>query len=368
MTIDLSLSQGTSRHRLNNIFRDCAKKRLAMLAALLLGGIFSLPAISQPPLRVLAWPGYADDDVVKEFQRQTQRKVEVIYVSSDDDLWNKAGSDEQTDFDVFAVNTAELQRYIKKSAVLPIDLQLIPNHQNQLPRFRTLLESSTLTENKVLLAVPYTYSEMGLIYNKDQIHAAPTSINALWAPEYQGKVLAFDTSNHNFTIAAQALGYTNPFHLTEMQLQQAAIKLVQLRRNIFTFYTDPDEAVSLYKEADIALIYANFGAQQLSKMKEAGLNIGYSIPQEGAFAWLDCWVISRNASDVALAHAWINYMLSPTVSNLLTTRQGLANTLTNPKGQKEEDKIIWLQPLMNSDQRSTLWERIRAGDTLETPR
>ena len=318
-------------------------------------------ARAEETLRVLTWPGYADPDVVQQFEKQTHTHVTVTYISSDDDLWNKIGPNRGQDYDVFAVNTAELQRYIDIHAVLPIDLSKVPNHRNQTPRFQNLKDVTGTMRNGKVFAMPYTYSEMGLIYNKKLVPKPPTSIDALWDPRYRGKVLAFDASNHNFSIAAQALGFKDLFSLNHGQMMAAARKLVALRRNIFTFYTDPDQALDIYRHFNIALIYANYGAQQVNKMRAKGLDIGYVIPREGALAWLDCWVISAGARDRNLALKWINYTLDPEVSEALTQRQGLANTLKPGAADNSNTKIIWLQSIAHPAERIKLWQKIRAG-------
>ncbi len=73
-------------------------------------------------LRVLAWDGYADKDWVKEFTAKTGIGVDVVFIGSDDEIWAKIKGSEGKDFDVFAVNTAQLQRYIAADLVLPIDI------------------------------------------------------------------------------------------------------------------------------------------------------------------------------------------------------------------------------------------------------
>ena len=316
---------------------------------------------AEETLRVLTWPGYADPDIVQRFEKETHTHVTVTYISSDDDLWNKIGPNRGQDYDVFAVNTAELQRYIDIHAVLPIDLSKVPNHRNQTPRFQNLKNVTGMTRHGKVFAMPYTYSEMGLIYNKKLVGTPPTSINALWDPKYRGKVLAYDASNHNFSIAAQALGFKDLFSLNHDEMMAAARKLVDLRRNIFTFYTDPDQALDIYRHYNIALVYANFGTQQVDKMRSKGLDIGYVIPKEGALAWLDCWVISAGAKDRNLALKWINYSLEPQVSEALTERQGLANTLKPGAADKADAKIIWLQSITHPEERIKLWQKIRAG-------
>jgi putative spermidine/putrescine transport system substrate-binding protein len=47
------------------------------------------PASAGETLRVLAWPGYADADVVRVFEQRTGSRVEVTLIDSDEALWRK---------------------------------------------------------------------------------------------------------------------------------------------------------------------------------------------------------------------------------------------------------------------------------------
>src|SRR5438132_2384218 len=132
---------------------------------------------------------------------------------------------------------------------------------------------------------------MGIIYDRRQVKEAPTSIQALWDPRYKGRVLAFDTSGHNFSIAALALG-KNPFRIDDASYPAVVDQLIALRRNVLTFYSLPEEAVELFRNNKVALLFANYGTQQVQQLKKAGADIGYAIPREGARAWLDCWTVT----------------------------------------------------------------------------
>ncbi|GBG15143.1 putative spermidine/putrescine transport system substrate-binding protein [Novimethylophilus kurashikiensis] len=335
---------------------------LIQCTAAILLGLAAGSAVGAETLRVATWDGYADADLVAEFQRRFRVKVEVTIVNSDDDLWEKINRHDGRDYDVFAVNTAELQRYIDAGLSVPLDLGAIPNHARQLPRFRDLNNIPGLIRENKAYAVPYAYSEMGLIYNRKEVKRIPDSMAEMWNPEYRGKVLAFNTSNHNFSIAGLLMGIDNPFHMSEMELSQAAKRLVALRRNVLTFYSTPEEAVKLYNRNHIALVFANYGTQQVKALQEAGADIGYVIPREGAMAWLDCWTITRGARNTKLAQTWINFMLEPHVSERLTRVHGLANTVTPYPSTRPEDKIIWLEPIGHPKTRKDLWDRIMSGE------
>jgi putative spermidine/putrescine transport system substrate-binding protein len=332
-------------------------------ALVLLGLLLSPASQAKDSLRILAWEGYADPDIVAAFEQRYHADLDITFVKSDDDLWDKLNKNAGASYDVFAVNTAELQRYINQGLSSPIAMQNIGNHANQLPRFRDLSAITGLVHNGKVYAVPYTYSEMGLIYNRKTVKNIPNSMSAMWDPAYRGRVLAYNTSNHNFSIIALLMGIQNPFNLSRNELTQAAKQLVDLRRNVLTFYSTPEDVVKLFAENEVSLIYGNFGGQQVKALKDAGADVGYIIPREGALAWLDCWAISRGVTNRKIAEAWINYMLEKPVSENLTKKHGLANTITPYPNSHGSDKIIWLQPVEDPVRRKALWDRIVSGES-----
>jgi len=343
------------------------KKYWGRVLSLLL--TIGLTACSEPgsveTLRVLAWPGYADPDLVATFERDQGVKVEVSFVQTDDELWERISANLGADYDVFAVNTAELKRYIESGLSQPLDLQKIPNIRHQLPRFRELTKIPGISRDGQIYAIPYTFSEMGLIYDPTKVQETPTSMAALWDPRYQGRALAYDGSNHNFSISALLLGRDNPFQLTEPDFQEAHHKLVELRRNVLTFYRSPEEVVELFRGNDIAVLFGNYGTQQVKQLRDAGFKVQMIAPKEGVLAWLDCWSMTRGAKNPELVARWINYMLQKPVSQALSDRQGLANTITPSLTSGEADRIMWLEPMEDYSRRLRLWEAIRSGEQLE---
>lgn len=312
-------------------------------------------------LRVLTWPGYADPDIVRRFESQFKVKVEVSYIGTDEALRQKISNNNAADYDVFAANTAEMQFYLERRLIQPLRLSNIPNTAQQLPRFSDPRKIAGIARAGEVYAIPYTYSEMGLIYDRKQIKEAPTSLAALWDPAWRGKVLAFDTSSHNFSIASLVM-QGHPFRIEPARFGDVARQLVALRRNVLTFYTLPEESVELFRQHGAALMFANYGNQQVKLLREAGADVGYVIPREGALAWLDCWAVTHGARNRTLAEQWINFMLDKSVSAELTRRQGLSNTLEAGAAASASDKIIWLEPVEDDQRRAALWKHIISGD------
>ncbi len=357
-----------ARRRVRRVLR-----RLFVVVAL---GAFCVPALAASAaaagmaadsiLRVLAWPGYADQDVVDAFETQFHVHVEVTFVDSDEALWTHLHSASPPPYDVLAANTAEIQRYAREGLLAPIDLSRIPNRRRQLPNVRHVAAIGGLVYDGLTYGIPFTYSSMGLIYDRKQVADTPRSMLELWNPRYRGRVLDFNSAQHNFSFTALALGYPDPFRLSHAQTLTVAHKLIDLRRNLLTYYTLPEEATALFVQHHAALMFGNYGTQQVELLRRAGVDVGYVIPDEGALAWLDCWAVTRGAERRELAFAWINYMLEPAIGALLTERQGLANTLEPPPGLAAgHPHLVWIQPVEDIARRESLWSRIVSGDRPE---
>ncbi len=344
-------------------------RRRTLLAGAALGALAGGRARARAAatvLHVLAWPGYADADWVADFEARHNAKVEVTTVGSDDVLRARLADAQGPGYDVVAANTVELAALLARGDLAPLSIHDIPNVARQLPRFRQPIAGTA--QAGVVYAAPFTYSEMGLIYDRTQWgDTAPQSLSALWDGRWQGKVLAYDGSSHAFSLAAMQRGLP-PFQIAEAQFVPLARHLVQLRRNLLSFYNLPEEAVELFRRHRCALMHANYGQQQFKQMRDAGLNVGYVVPREGALAWLDSWAILRRSAQPALAAQWINHMLSPEVGRELTRRQGLANTLEEPAALDAGSllgPLVWLAPVEDGARRGRLWQRIVAGDRPE---
>lgn len=311
-------------------------------------------------LRVMAWPGYAEPEVVSAFEAEHGVQVQLTVVDSDQALWRHLAADGGAGVDVFAVNTAELQRAVVQGLVAPVAPGSVPRVRDQLPRFQQVASIQGLVHGGQTMAVPFTYADMGLIYSKTHFSQPPRSLGAMWDPRWRGRVLAYDGGVHNFSLAAQMLGLSSPFQLSGTDWRPAVERLVALRRNVAGFYLHPEQSVQLFQRRQAVLMFANYGSQQLHLLQQAGLDVGYAIPEEGALAWLDCWAITRACRQPVLAAAWINHLLGPAASGWLVSRQGLANTTTHSPYPNE--RLLWLQPPEDAERRERLWARIVSGD------
>lgn len=318
-------------------------------------------AHAEGTLRLLVWEGYADEDWVEEFEEKYDADVQVVYLTSDDEMWTKIKGSDGADFDLFSVATSGLGKYIDHGLVKPIDVSRISNRANQLPQFQDLEKVAGVTRDGNVYGMPLAYGSIGLIYNADKIDPAPTSWDVLWDPKYAGQVLISDTSEVNISMVAIALGFPNPYKLSPEQLAEVKERLLDLRPNLTSYYSSPEESIQIYEAGDVALIFSPWGEQGTGMFKEAGHNVGYAIPAEGASGWIDAWAMTKGVQDEDLAYAWLDFFFQKKVSNSLTERYRLGNTVTPSPDFDYADRLIWSEQVEDFTARNDIWNAVKAA-------
>ena len=132
----------------------------------------------------------------------------------------------------------------------------------------------------------------------------------------------------------------NPNSNDQKELEKAAELLMKIRPSVRKFHSS--EYLNALASGEICLVVGWSGdikqAQKRAIEAKNGVEIGYAIPKEGAQMFFDNLAIPKDASHVAEAHAFIDYLLAPEVaaknSNLVAYANG------NLASQKFIDKAV----------------------------
>jgi putative spermidine/putrescine transport system substrate-binding protein len=315
-------------------------------------------------LKVLAWPGYCNDEAISSFEKNYNASVSITYVNNDDQLSNHLNS--KVKYDVVAMNTAELNKLVMKGRLQPIDLKLIPNSTKLQKRFATQESDSPLAEH-YNFGIPFAYSSMGIIYKPKPYTPPPTSWSVFWEKQNSNSTLIYDGSSHNISLATLYANSAPTLKLTHTNYKDVIKHLVNLRMNSYSVYQSIEEASELFLNKDINYMFANFGTQQLHDIKRLGVNVSYTIPKEGALAWLDSWVIPSDASQVILAHQWINTLLEPETAEYLESTEGLGvTTIFAQQKLRQDEKLHWVSTPDKPELRAKIWNLVYEGYSADT--
>jgi putative spermidine/putrescine transport system substrate-binding protein len=214
---------------------------------------------------------------------------------------------------VSASGDADL-RLIYGGDVRPVNIDLIPGWKDFYP---FLQNPSFNTIDGVHYGVSLEFGPNVLLYDKSTFPTPPTSWSVIYDKKYSGKVTV---PNNPIQIADAALylsktqpnlGISDPYELTEAQLNAAANLLKQQRPLIKKYWALASDEVELFKNGDVTIGAA--WPYQYSQLIGAKEPVKQIIPSEGATGWADTWMLSAHPKDPNCAYNWVNWVSSPKV-------------------------------------------------------
>jgi putrescine transport system substrate-binding protein len=179
-----------------------------------------------------------------------------------------------------------------------------------------------------------------------------------------------------------ALNYLglDPNTSSEAELQKAADLVAAVRPFVRKFHSSEYVNALATGEICLALGYSGDIKQAQKRAAEAknGIELGYSIPKEGAQLWFDNVAVPRDARNVSEAHAFINFLQNPQVAALnsnyvsyangnLASQQFIDRAILEDKAIYPDDATMQrLYTISAHDQQTErlmnrLWIRIKTG-------
>jgi spermidine/putrescine-binding protein len=267
----------------------------------------TLQPVTSKELNLYGWSAYVPQELLDGFSEKYGVKVNYDTYSSNEEMLAKlqAGA---SGYDVAIPSDYTVAIMIKQNMLDPLDLSQIPNFANLDSRF---INRDYDPGNKY--SVPYQWGTSALVYDKTKVPFEPKSWADLWDPRFKGRLVMLDDEREMIGMALQVLGYDRNTTDTK-QLDQAEQKLIALKPNILKFDSDTPENSIINGEAWAGLVYNG----NASLAYQSDPNVVYICPTEGCGIWFDNLAIPKGAPHRDAALAFLNWVLDPQESILIT--------------------------------------------------
>jgi spermidine/putrescine-binding protein len=277
---------------------------LALGAAIGFAAAGANVAAAEGELSLLVWEGYADPSFVKDFEAESSCKVQATYVGSNDDFAPKLAAGGGV-YDLLSVSSDAAGVLVQAGFVEPIDLSKIPEYNNIYEAFRSV---SALKSGDQVFGVPFTWGANPFMYRTDKIPVEPTSIAALWDPQFKGKIGMWDDKSMLYN-TARMLGIKDPFNMTDEELEQVKAKLIEQKPLVRKYWSTAGEVINLFASDEVWISYV-WGGLMLNELSKQNVPVKEFTPKEGADGWNDNWMIAKGSPNIDCAYKYINYMMS----------------------------------------------------------
>ena len=263
-------------------------------------------------LYVYNWGEYIDESVISQFEEETGIKVIYDMFETNEEMYPiiEAGA---ISYDAVCPSDYMIQKMVQNDLLAELNFDNIPNIKEIDPLYLQMASTAFDPENKY--AVPYTWGDLGILYNDKRLEELginpPTKWSDLWDERLSGELLMQDSIRSAFMTGLKKNGYslnsTNPD-----EINKAKQDLIDQKPLVQAYVVDQVRDKMIGGEAAVGIIYS--GEMLYIQGEDGTDNLEYVIPEEGTDLFIDCWVIPKNAKNKENAEKWINFLCRPDIA------------------------------------------------------
>jgi spermidine/putrescine transport system substrate-binding protein len=262
-------------------------------------------------LIIYNWSEYDANSTFKKFEAaHPATQVKETFYSSNDELLAKLSAG-GTGYDIIVPSQNAVAELIEENGLMALDKALLPNLKNLDPSF--LKPSYDPTGN---FHVIKDYGITMFFYMNTVVTDKPKTMHDFYEllPKYVGKgrTNVLDGAEEVVPLALMALGLDPN---TDSSSDFAKVKnfLLGIRKGVTTI--DSSGYINDAIAGKIILSQGwNGDVRRIVQARKKQGDITAVIPTETSEVWADNWCIPSNAPHPVAAHAWINWLLTPSTA------------------------------------------------------
>lgn len=254
-------------------------------------------------LSVYNWTTYIADDTVANFEAACDVRVIYDTYPGEDDMLARMRQG-NPGYDIAVPSDRVVAIMIEEGLLVPVDIGLLPNWPNLDPTF---LDLDYDPGNRY--SVPYQWGTLGIGYHVGRVGFEVTSWMDMF--DYDGPVSWIEDIRAMMGSAAAAMGL-DPNAGDPEEIDAIKRFMIDHGGNVVYINQDDGQELLLRGEVDMVVEYSGDIFQIMDECECD--DYAFVIPSEGANFWVDSLVIPVGASNVPLAHVFLDYLLDPAVA------------------------------------------------------
>jgi len=258
-------------------------------------------------LNLFAWSEYVPQSVIDGFSKETGIKVNYETYASNEEMLAKLVSGAQR-YDLIQPSEYTIEALIKEKQLKPIDWSKVPNGKNIAPQFKNLPH-----DPKQEYSVPWMAGSVGIVVNTDKVKDDIKGYNDVFQEKYKGRIVVLDDSREIVSWALATIG-KGPNDVTPENLAKVKPILEKWLPLVKVYDSDSPKTALLNGDVDIGIVWSGEAALLYNEDPK----FKYVLPSEGAHQFIDSLAIPANAPNPDASLAFMNYILRPEVSKLIS--------------------------------------------------
>lgn len=255
-------------------------------------------------VNVLNWSSYIPSEVIRDFEKEYDVKVNYGTYSSNEELLAKITSSKKGTYDLIFPSDYMVELMIERNIIQKLDKTKISNYDN----IDKLFLNQKYDKNNEY-SLPFLVATVVIAVDSNNVFENINSYNDLLNNKYKNNIVVLDDQRITVGMALKAIG-SNMNEINEEKLKSAKQWLLSLKPNIKAFDSDSPKTFLITNEVDIGVMWN----AEATLAKENNDKIKIIYPEEGHAISIDNYVITYGSKNTENAYLLINYLLRDDVS------------------------------------------------------
>jgi spermidine/putrescine transport system substrate-binding protein len=258
-------------------------------------------------LNIFSWAEYIPQAVLDGFTKETGIQISVENYASNEELIGKllAGGGK---YDLIQPSEYAIEVLIKDNQLTPLNQEALTNLGNLAPEFRSMVFDPG---NKY--SVPFMAGFVGICVNTEKVKTPIKGFSDVFVPALKNRIVVLDDSREivSWALGESGLGINDvsPENLAKIKpLLQKWLPLVKV------YDSDSPKTALKNGDVDIGVVWSGEAAILYNDDKK----FQFVLPEKGAHLFVDSMAIPKTAAHPQNAHLFINYLLRPDVSKMIS--------------------------------------------------
>jgi len=256
-----------------------------------------------PILHVYTWADYFKPELLKRFETERRCRVVIDTFDSNEAMYAriKAGA---SGYDLLTPSSYMVSVLFSQGLLQPLDSARIPNRRHVDPEYLSIALDPQMDHS-----VPYMLVRTGLAYRKSKVKDPVASWTMLDRADLKGRVTLLNDMRETIGAGLKSLGFSLNT-VDEKQLAEAREVVIRWKRNAAKL--ENEQYKTGIASGEFLLVQGYSG--DILQVQAENQDVAFVIPREGTSIACDDLVIPGSAKEVALAHAFIDFLHDPEVA------------------------------------------------------
>ncbi len=279
------------------------KNRIASLWVMALAALLAGCGKSVPTLHVYTWADYIKPELVRRFEKEHGCRVTIDTFDSNEAAYAKlkAGA---SGYDLITPSSYMVKLMWAQGMLQPLNHNLLPNRVHVDQEYLRIA-----LDKEMHHSVPYMLTNTGFAYLKSRAGDVEPSWSVFDRADFAGRMTMLNDMRETIGAALKYLGFSLNTR-DERELAAARDVVIRWKRNLAKF--ENEQYKTGLASGEFIVVHGYNG--DILQVMEENDDIVFAAPREGISISCDDLVIPKDAREVELAHAFINFLHDPEVA------------------------------------------------------